>query len=111
MIDHIYSIEEISRFVEPVALVVVCGGLPFVEVGADSYATSGGVTIDLSDENPPESGTGWTYDSSTGVYTIQNGEGCDGGESAEETERKKDIPSPRPRLQESRRSELLRRVV
>jgi len=31
---------------------------------------SAGTGIDMSDANPPAAGTGWTYESATGVYTI-----------------------------------------
>jgi hypothetical protein len=40
---------------------------------ASTPLASGGATIDLADASPPAAGTGWTYDSTTGVYTVTSG--------------------------------------
>ena len=50
------------------AITVIITLLPF-----NANAQSSGTTIDMADNNPLTSGTGWTFDITTNVYTIGNG--------------------------------------
>ncbi len=58
-----------NSFLFYTALLALAVGVCVLPTAA--WALSAGTTIDMSDPNPPPSGTGWTY--AGDVYTIQSG--------------------------------------
>ncbi|MCL2662585.1 MAG: putative Ig domain-containing protein [Oscillospiraceae bacterium] len=67
-----FSIAGRKSFNRLITAAVLCFAVLTITL-VHALAASSGANIDMSDTNPPASGTGWTYNSTTSIYTILDG--------------------------------------